>query len=189
MPRHPFTASNREAQMDQVFARQKLSEMLEEIVEPLRGSDVAILFDLKPNSADDGSDIPEPILTRNPGIRYGLTNLVENAVDFATTRVEIEVGWSLTMVTLEIRDDGRGFSQDVMDRLGDPFVTTRRRAAITPVPGRLEGHGGMELGFFIAKTLLERSGARVSLANKRHPDHGAIIRIDWLRESSRKTIC
>jgi two-component system sensor histidine kinase RegB len=41
----------------------------------------------------------------------------------------------------------------------------------------------MGLGFFIAKTLLERSGARVSLANKAQPDHGAIVRIDWPRST------
>jgi two-component system sensor histidine kinase RegB len=173
--------SNRDAQMDDMFARQKLSEMLEEIVEPLRGSEVAILFDLKPEMGEGGEGIAEPILARNPGLRYGLTNLVENAIDFATTRVEIEVGWSMHTVTLEIRDDGPGFAQDVMDRLGDPFVTTRRRGEAVAERGGREGHGGMGLGFFIAKTLLERSGARVSLANKRQPEHGAIIRLDWPR--------
>ena len=92
--------------------------MLEEIVEPLRGSEVAILFDVRPEA---GEGIAEPILARNPGLRYGLANLVENAVDFAATRVEIEVSWSMDTVTLEIRDDGPGFAQDVMDRLGGPF--------------------------------------------------------------------
>ncbi len=170
--------SNRDAQMDDMFARHKLSEMLEEIVEPLRGSEVAILFDVRPEA---GEGIAEPILARNPGLRYGLANLVENAVDFATTRVEIDVSWSMDAVTLEIRDDGPGFAQDVMDRLGDPFVTTRRRSETLTERGGRDGHGGMGLGFFIAKTLLERSGARVSLANKRHPEHGAIIRLDWPR--------
>ena len=64
-----------------------------------------------------------------------------------------------------------------MDRLGDPFVTTRRRSETLTERGGRDGHGGMGLGFFIAKTLLERCGARVSLANKRHPgawrDHPA----------------
>jgi len=69
-----------------------------------------------------------------------------------------------------------------MDRLGDPFVTTRRRGEAVAERGGREVHGGMGLGFFIAKTLLERSGARVSLANKRHPEHGAIIRLDWPRD-------
>jgi two-component system, sensor histidine kinase RegB len=70
----------------------------------------------------------------------------------------------------------------VMDRLGDPFVTTRRRGEALAERGGREVHGGMGLGFFIAKTLLERSGARVSLANKRQPEHGAIIRLDWPRD-------
>ena len=57
-----------------------------------------------------------------------------------------------------------------MDRLGDPFVTTRRRSETLTERGGRDGHGGMGLGFFIAKTLLER-----------HPEHGAIIRLDWPR--------
>jgi two-component system sensor histidine kinase RegB len=39
----------------------------------------------------------------------------------------------------------------------------------------------MGLGFFIAKTLLERSGAQVSLANLPPPDHGAVVRVAWPR--------
>ena len=50
-------------------------------------------------------------------------------------------------------------------------MTTRRRTESLTERGGRDSHGGMGLGFFIAKTLLERSGARVSLANKRHPEH------------------
>jgi two-component system sensor histidine kinase RegB len=39
----------------------------------------------------------------------------------------------------------------------------------------------MGLGFFIAKTLLERSGASVMLANRPTPAHGAIVRVEWPR--------
>jgi two-component system sensor histidine kinase RegB len=42
-------------------------------------------------------------------------------------------------------------------------------------------HEGMGLGFFIAKTLLERSGATVSLANRPLPEHGAVIQLSWPR--------
>ncbi len=44
-----------------------------------------------------------------------------------------------------------------------------------------KGHPGMGLGFFIAKTLLTRSGANVALANLAHPLSGATIRISWPR--------
>ncbi len=42
-------------------------------------------------------------------------------------------------------------------------------------------HEGMGLGFFIAKTLLERSGAGVSLANRPPPAHGAMVQVVWPR--------
>ena len=40
----------------------------------------------------------------------------------------------------------------------------------------------MGLGFFIAKTLLERSGATISLDNRERPLRGAIVNISWPRE-------
>ncbi len=138
--------------------------------------DVAALDDGKPKPPN------EPVFQRNPAVTYGLGNLIENAIDFANTTVAIESRWSATEVTVAIRDDGPGFSQEVIDRLGDPFVTTRRGyGAGEPQGGHLGQHEGMGLGFFIAKTLLERSGAQVSLANLPPPDHGAIVRLAWPR--------
>ncbi|MFO1088852.1 MAG: ActS/PrrB/RegB family redox-sensitive histidine kinase [Hyphomicrobiales bacterium] len=167
--------SSREAGPDEMFSQQKLSIMVEEIVAPLRTGKVAI--DVSSRTAKGSG--PEPSIHRNPGIRYGLTNLVSNAVDFAASRVDIDVEWFQDSVAIVIADDGPGFSADVIDRLGEPFVTTRRLTDGLRQEGSAEG--GMGLGFFIAKTLLERSGARVSLANKPVPDHGAVVRIDWPR--------
>jgi two-component system sensor histidine kinase RegB len=82
-------------------------------------------------------------------------------------------------VTIEITDDGHGVPADVMDALGDPYITTR--------PARPRGQtkdgepAGLGLGFFIAKTLLERSGATVALENRPRPAHGAIVKISWPR--------
>ena len=81
-----------------------------------------------------------------------------------------------------IRDDGPGFSQDIIDRLGDPFVTTRRGYDTAEPSVDLSKHQGMGLGFFIAKTLLERSGASVTLANRKGGGRGAIVTITWPRE-------
>jgi two-component system sensor histidine kinase RegB len=39
----------------------------------------------------------------------------------------------------------------------------------------------MGLGFFIAKTLLERSGARIELANRPLPQGGAVVTVAWPR--------
>jgi two-component system sensor histidine kinase RegB len=119
------------------------------------------------------------VFERNPAVTYGLSNLIENAADFAASRVDVEARWSASEVAVTVRDDGPGFAQEVIDRLGDPFVTTRR--GYGPTDAGAGRHEGMGLGFFIAKTLLERSGAAVTLANRRDPDHGAIVRIAWPR--------
>jgi two-component system sensor histidine kinase RegB len=104
---------------------------------------------------------------------------VENAVDFARTKVEITAVWDRRNVHLTIRDDGPGFQPGIMGRLGEPYVTTRpqaqRRGGVPET--------GLGLGFFIAKTLLERSGARLSLRNARPPRNGAVIEITWPREA------
>jgi len=171
--------SDRAAQTDAMFARLKLTVMLEEIAEPLRGSDVAIIVNRRPD-ADPGS--PEPWVLRNPAINYGIGNLLENAVDFAASRVDVDPRWTTGEVSISIRDDGPGFSQDIIDRLGDPFVTTRRGYDSADPTADLSKHQGMGLGFFIAKTLLERSGAVVMLANRERDGKGAVVKITWPRE-------
>jgi two-component system sensor histidine kinase RegB len=155
------------------FDRLPLSALLEEAVAPHRNFGIAIGVTLPPNRA------AEPAGARNPAIRYGLGNLIENAVDFAHSRVEIFVEWSQDAVSVTISDDGPGFAPEVVDRIGAPYVTHRR-------PGRgLESEDdiafGLGLGFFIAKTLLERSGARLALINQAPPLHGATVKVTWSR--------
>lgn len=176
--------SNREAQSDAMFARLKLSVMIEEIVDPLRGSDVEIVVKHEADGKSLQSD-SEPWILRNPAIKYGIANLLENAVDFAQSRVEVAMRWTASHVDIVIRDDGPGFSQDIIDRLGDPFVTTRRGYDSDPVDPAIDlsKHQGMGLGFFIAKTLLERSGAAVTLANRSSPEQGAVVHIAWPRDT------
>lgn len=118
---------------------------------------------------------PEPVCRRNPGMIYGLGNIVDNAVDFAHSAVSISAAWTATTVTLTISDDGPGFPQDVLMRAGDPYLS---RAAA----GETRAGGGLGLGLFIAKTLLERGGATLDFSNLPAPASGAKIRITWPRE-------
>ncbi|MEZ5785382.1 MAG: ActS/PrrB/RegB family redox-sensitive histidine kinase [Xanthobacteraceae bacterium] len=151
------------------YERIPISALVEDVVAPLRGADIRIDVILPSGGA------PEPIGPRNRAILYGLGNLVENAVDFARERVEISVSWSADAVWIQISDDGPGFPREIMDRLGDPYVTSRR--------GRRKGSEapGLGLGFFIAKTFLERSGATLTLQNRTFPARGAIVRLQWRR--------
>ena len=152
------------------FERMRLSALIEEVVAPHRHFGVAIDV-VTPAGAGE-----EPVVARNPAIMYGLGNLVENAIDFARERIEVAAEWSGDKVTVTINDDGPGFPPEIMDRLGEPFVTGRRQRirAANETPG-------LGLGFFIAKTLLERSGATLDFENRAHPDRGAVVRVHWGR--------
>jgi two-component system sensor histidine kinase RegB len=174
--------TRRNGQGDQMFAQVTVSEMLEELIEPLRGSGIDIKVSNRHKlGTDDITSAREPVMERNSGILFALNNLIENAVDFAEKSVAISTDWSQDNVAIELRDDGPGFGQDIIDRLGEPFVTTRRGYSDPGAPAE-SGHEGMGLGIFIAKTLLERSGARVTLSNSLPPDSGALVKVSWQRE-------
>src|SRR5262250_2256404 len=149
------------------FDRMPLSALLDEAVAPHRDFGIAINVALK------AEDAPEPVGGRNPAILYGLGNLVENAVDFARERVDVMATWSRDDVAVTITDDGPGFAPEIMDRIGEPYVTSTRRRRFN-VGG--EAGGGLGLGVFIAKTLLERSGATLTFENRVAPERGAVVR-------------
>ena len=165
---------------DEVYQQVGLEAMLEDMVAPLRGSDVAVSVGIM--SKDQKGYSPTPVFRRNPAIKYGLENLLENAIDFASSRVDVDARWSLAQVSVTVSDDGPGFDQNIFDRLGDPFVTTRPGYGNAAL-GDESQHEGMGLGLFIAKTLLERSGASVTLANRKYPNKGAMITIHWPRDA------
>ncbi|GGE29651.1 ATPase [Agaricicola taiwanensis] len=152
------------------FARLPVTHLLEEVAAPQRA------FDVEVDIVKGDCEPPEPTLTRNPGILYGLGNLLDNAVDFARSRVVLGVSWSEDQVSLSITDDGFGFSADILAHLGEPYVTTRGVRS-----GEGDSATGLGLGVFIAKTLLERSGATVTFQNVAAPETGAQIRIIWPR--------
>lgn len=150
------------------LARLPLTSLVEEVIAPHR--DFGIQIKLAPGERNG----PEPIGRRNPGVLYGLGNLVENAVDFARSSVTVRWSWSEENVAFTILDDGPGFPPEILDRIGEPYMSTR------PDTGR---GGGLGLGMFIAKTLLERSGATISFRNSSDLGEGAMVQISWPRET------
>ncbi len=152
------------------FDRMPLSTLIEETVAPHRDFGVAI----KVRIAVSGT--PEPAGARNPAIIYGVGNILENAVDFARSSVEVNAWWDAETVEIVISDDGPGIAPDLLKRIGEPYLSRRHDSE--------EGQGarsGLGLGVFIARTLLERTGATVSFANRVFPDHGAVVQIVWPR--------
>jgi two-component system sensor histidine kinase RegB len=113
-----------------------------------------------------------------PEIVHALGAIVENAVGFARSRVEIEAQWDSDSVEIAVRDDGPGFAPGVLGRLGEPYLTERNSEGAA---------GGLGLGFFIAKTLLERTGARLQMSNLKPPREGAVVRARWPRSAIEAT--
>lgn len=165
---------------DAMYSRMSLGHLIEEVVEPFRVLDKDIQVELRGPPSKSGAKESEPILIRNPGVLYALTNLVENAVDYARSKVKIRADWTRDEIRLSIEDDGPGFAPHIFGRLGEPYVTTRARIEGADSE---TGPGGMGLGFFIAKTLLERSNATLDLENKEPAASGAVVTVTLRRDS------
>ena len=161
-----------------------LSAVLREAADPHSGRGKTLVFH------PDGPD-PElrrqPAILRRPEVIHGLRNLVQNAVDFAASRVWIDLSWTGDRITIRITDDGPGYPPHVLPRIGDPFVRHRRESEGAE---RRPGYDGMGLGLFIAKTLLERTGARLVFSNGTDPfltdeekpqRSGAVVEVSWPR--------
>ena len=158
-----------------------IGAVVREAAEPHAERGKTLHFDIHTTSRENGN---QPVIERRPEIIHGIRNLVQNAVDFARENVWIDVIWDDDAIVIRIIDDGTGFSANVINRIGDPFVRRRRR-------DRRPGYEGMGLGLFIAKTLLERTGAELSFANGRDPIEpdpgpgervGAVVEARWNRE-------
>ncbi|MGD2133240.1 MAG: ActS/PrrB/RegB family redox-sensitive histidine kinase [Maricaulaceae bacterium] len=158
---------------DAVHARISLAALIDEAIEPVEGAGAALNVVLQPL---EGADETPPALKRSPEILYAIANLADNAVDYAASEVIITGRWTPDWVEIEIVDDGPGFSDQILTRLGEPYAAAREHAS---------RRGGLGLGFFIAKTFIERSGGALVYANRRGPQTGALVRARWPLEAVR----
>ena len=139
-----------------------LAEVLAEAAAPHRGRGAGIVIDA-------GAGMP--VIQRDAAVIHGLRNLIQNAVDFAASQVTIRASRDRRDLCIQILDDGPGFPPALLPRIGSPFLTTRPRAE----DGR--SYEGMGLGLFIAKALLQGSGARLDFGNG--VSGGARITVTW----------
>ncbi len=145
------------------YTRLSISALVEAAGTPYRDRGVRVIFAATGSLAEG-----EPQVRRSPEILHGLNNLIQNAVQFARREVTVTTFWDLRRVTVEITDDGPGFMLHLLGRLGEPYLSTRAGAA-----------DHMGLGIFIAQSLLERSGARLTFENLE--EGGAHVAISWNR--------
>ena len=158
--------------------RLPLGALLDDIAAPHRDEDVKIIVTALVAAT------PEPQVWRAPELLHGLGNIIENAADFANSKVSITAGWSDEELWAVIEDDGPGFAPEIFERISEPYVTSRpgHNALGESEMGpriSLGEHEGMGLGFFIAKILLEQTGGTVKAANP--PGGGARVSIIWAR--------
>lgn len=168
---------------DMHLRRAPLETVVQEAAEPHLGRGKSVRIEIAATGPEASR---QPVIMRRPEIIHGLRNLIQNAVDFADSSVDVEASWTESTIIVRIEDDGPGFPQSVIGRIGDPFMRRRRPAEDR---ARRPGYEGMGLGLFIAKTLLERSGARLSFANGMPKNDasgtgfgGAIVIVAWPRE-------
>ncbi|HLI66526.1 MAG TPA: ActS/PrrB/RegB family redox-sensitive histidine kinase [Caulobacteraceae bacterium] len=156
---------------DAVHARMTLLQFANEAIEPHLTAGIRVEAVV---AGPPGARPPE--IRRMPEVLHAMTSIVENAVDFARSEVLVSVRFDEASVAVEVRDDGPGFSPDILAKLGQPYVTSRPGAE-----GSRSGHIGMGLGFFISKTLLEHTGAVVDFHNAK--GGGAVFAARWPREA------
>ncbi len=158
-----------------------LSAVLAEAAEPHRNRGKTLVF----SATEDVEGTRAAEILRRPELIHGLRNLIQNAVDFAKSTVWLDAEWSETRITIRIVDDGTGFPPQMIGRIGDPFLRFRRTEQDLH---RRPQYEGMGLGLFIAKTLLERTGAELTFANaadpflatEERPDRcGAVVEVSW----------
>jgi two-component system sensor histidine kinase RegB len=134
--------------------------LLEIVAQRYRRPDVAVEI------TTTGSDVPR--LRQSSEIMHGMANIVQNAIQFARARVEIDVVADGESLTIAVADDGPGIPTPILDHLGEPYLSTRHSQG-----------NHMGLGVFIATNLLQRTGATLSFANR--AEGGALVQVRWPR--------
>jgi two-component system sensor histidine kinase RegB len=165
---------------DPVVAQTSLRGLMEEAALEAGLHNKDIIISCRPNGL---LATGEPQLLRQPELIYGIGNLIENAAEFATQKVYVTATYSAQQIVLEVADDGPGFASDILTHLGEPYTSSRNSRS-----NQQNDEFGLGLGFFIARTLLQRSGANVSARNLKTTElidgvmpGGACVRIEWPR--------
>lgn len=162
--RHILAHMARRAEAEEPFPLLPLTVILREALDNFDTHDLRLELN-SPWQPGEG-----PLVRRSAELLHGLANFIGNAIRHAHFYVTIEVGAKDHHLWIRIEDDGDGFPAGLLPNLGEPFLGPKYSAS-----------GSTGLGIFIATTLLERTGGRISFENK--PDEGgARVTIRWLRD-------
>ncbi len=166
--REILTSLSKERSSDDhaAFTKIPLGHLLETLAESYRRPGITVTVEVEDLS--NGAR-PEPQWAPAPELKHALGNLIDNAIQFATRAVVITVGLHADRLEISIVDDGPGFSPEVLDWVGEPYVSTRHAI------------GGLGLGVFIAQTLLARNGATLQFDNL---PSGAEVVVTWANSTN-----
>ena len=103
----------------------------------------------------------EPEIIYKDEIMYALGNIIQNAIFYSINITKVELNYKKTLVNITISDDGSGFSKDIIDKLGEPYISKNNQ--------------GMGLGIFISKNLIENMGGNLNFYNSK--DSNAVVEI------------
>ena len=107
-------------------------------------------------------------------IVYGIRNFIGNANKFSNKNIFITIKSDSEISEIIIEDDGPGFSKDILNKIGEPYIKSLRL--------KDNNKSGLGLGIFIGKTLLEKNSAKLIFRNS-ETRGGAEIKIEWLNRS------
>ncbi len=158
-----MTDLSQSARDDSQIRSSPVVALVEEAAAPHRNRGKAVVIRFNGALAGE-ADSDQPMVPRGAELVHGLRNVIQNGVDFAAATVWADIDYDGEELRIAIGDDGPGFSAEVLPRLGEPYVSTRQRGEVRATGDEGE-YEGMGLGLFIARTLLERTGATMAFAN------------------------
>jgi len=156
--------SKDQLQEDNFLSDIKIEELLNEIVRSFTEiSEKKLSLLVEKNKLN-------PQIDRTLEITYGLRNFIGNAVKYSNSFVDISLESDNKITQVKVCDDGPGFSEDILNVLGEPYIRSKNKIISTK--------SGLGLGTFIGKTLLERMKANVKF-DKCPKTNGAMVTIKW----------
>jgi len=132
--------------------------------------DVARTWDVqRPGMLSLRNDIPVPIrIAADRTLEQVIVNLLDNAVEAGAQHVELSASARGDDLLIAVRDDGPGFTPEMLHLLGKPYSSTRDRR-------------GAGLGLFLAVNVLRKLGGSVTAANA--DTGGAVVTLTIPRDA------
>jgi len=156
--------SKKQIKEDIFLSSIKFEDLLEEIINSFKETSSKKIDLVAEN------DINKIAIHRTPEIIYGLRNFIGNAVKFSKSQVKINLTSDQKVIEIKINDDGPGIPEDIIQKIGEPYIKSKSKELIS--------NSGLGLGTFLGKTLLERQGAKLTFRRNSQLG-GALVILSW----------